>query len=207
MRTPRCSRSHPLRTRRAAGVVLAAAVATFTSGCRGAPVYDFGAIEASPDAAPSAERSISVPRFMTRLFADVLGRRPGSLDLTIDCDAVERVVPGFRDSTCGGRASITFPIDEREVIENALSSVAEPSALWPHLIAVFAAGSYAQVPRPTEWQGREGALVDHLFVRYLDRAPNAYERHTLSRALREDPAMTPRALLIGILSSEEYRRR
>jgi hypothetical protein len=177
------------------------------AACRGDPIYDFGTLGTAPAPGPSASRAPDVGRFVSRLYADVLGRRPGTLEVTIDCVAFDALFPGFRNANCGGQAEITFGLDERETLEGALLSVADPAALWPHLIGVFLAGTGVDLPTPAEVRGIEGAFVDDVFRRTLDRDPSPYERFELVRALREDPAMTPRALVTGVLSSEEYRGR
>jgi hypothetical protein len=183
------------------------AIALALGACRGDPVYDFGFVATGPAPGGATALALDVGRFVSRLYADVLGRRPGALPLSIDCDAFEAVIPGFKASTCGGRSTLDFTLDERDLFETALGAVADPAALWPHLIGVFLEGSGVTVASPADIRGHEGDHVDTTFRRYLDRDPTAYERFALTRALREDPAMTPRALLLGVLSSEEYRSR
>ena len=92
------------------------------AACRGDPVYDFGEVRTGPGST-AAPPPLDVGRFVSRLYADVLGRRPGALPLAIDCDAFDpAIMPAVGTPEPGGLtwyemlALLRRVIDVRQVV-------------------------------------------------------------------------------------------
>jgi hypothetical protein len=92
--------------------------------------------------------------------------------------------------------------DELRNVRNAFLSLADPTPIRLVMGRVLLESSGARVPASAVDATR---FVDEQFVRLLARPPTAKERAVFVESLKSDPQVTPRLVLLTLISSPEYQ--
>jgi hypothetical protein len=92
--------------------------------------------------------------------------------------------------------------DELRNVRNAFLSLADPTPIRLVMGRVLLESREARVPASAVNAPR---FIDEQFVRLLARQPSAAERTAFLNALKDDPQVTPRLVLLTLISSPEYQ--
>lgn len=92
--------------------------------------------------------------------------------------------------------------DELRNVRNAFLSLADPTPIRLVMGRVLLESSQARVPASAVMAPR---FIDEQFVRLLARPASAGERAAFIQALKDDPQVTPRLVLLTLISSPEYQ--
>ncbi|MCK6460029.1 MAG: PKD domain-containing protein [Planctomycetes bacterium] len=92
--------------------------------------------------------------------------------------------------------------DELRNVRNAFLSLADPTPIRLVMGRVLLESGEARIPASAVDAPR---FVDEQFVRLLARPATAAERAAFVQALKNDPAVTPRLVLLTLISSPEYQ--
>ncbi|HEX5137354.1 MAG TPA: PKD domain-containing protein [Planctomycetota bacterium] len=92
--------------------------------------------------------------------------------------------------------------DELRNVRNAFLSLADPTPIRLVMGRVLLESNEARIPASAVDPSR---FVDEQFVRLLARPPTADERGAFVRALKSDPSVTPRLVLLTLITSPEYQ--
>ncbi len=92
--------------------------------------------------------------------------------------------------------------DELRNVRNAFLSLADPTPIRLVMGRVLLESREARLPASAVMAPR---FVDEQFVRLLARPASAAERAAFVQALKDDPQVTPRLVLLTLISSPEYQ--
>ncbi len=92
--------------------------------------------------------------------------------------------------------------DELRNVRNAFLSLADPTPIRLVMGRVLLESREARLPASAVMAPR---FIDEQFVRLLARPASAAERAAFVQALKDDPQVTPRLVLLTLISSPEYQ--
>ena len=94
------------------------------------------------------------------------------------------------------------PLSASTALHLAFLSLADPTPIRLVMGRVLLESNEARIPASAVDPFR---FVDEQFVRLLARPPTADERGAFARALKSDPNVTPRLVLLTLITSPEYQ--
>jgi hypothetical protein len=92
--------------------------------------------------------------------------------------------------------------DELRNVRNAFLSLADPTPIRLVMGRVLLESGQARIPASAVTPPR---FIEEQFVRLLGRQPTEKERASFVEALKTDPQVTPRVVLLTLISSPEYQ--
>jgi hypothetical protein len=169
-------------------LVLAVLLAVAGTACQ--DEYEFDPVTAGEVDTARAPRPKTDGQFLRSVYADLLGRAPGQLEVAI-VDA-------------GGNVLSEFPLDEQELLLTVLDGVGDDDAMRSLVVAGLVESEELKLPRKEE-VADPASFVAEQFRAFLGREPNAYELDAFVSAWNEDPAVDPKVVVRAIIGSREYQ--
>lgn len=152
--------------------------------------YEFDPIAAGEVDSDRAPRPKTDGQFLRSVYADLLGRAPGQLEI--------QIVDGT------GNVLSEFSLDEQELLLVVLDGLGDDDAMRSLIIAGLVESEELALPAKEEVSD-PAAFVGQQFRNFLGREPNAYEREAFVSAWNTDPAVDPKVVVRAILGSREYQ--
>ncbi len=129
-------------------------------------------------------------QFLRSVYADLLGRAPGQLEVEIVDE--------------GGNTLSEFPLDEQELLLVVLDGVGDDDAMRSLVVAGLVESEELSLPAKAD-VADPAAFVSEQFRNFLGREPNAYELDAFVAAWSRDPAVDPKVVVRAIIGSREYQ--
>lgn len=169
---------------RLTGILMLAALATACD-----TQYEFEDVTIGDDQTGRAPRAKSNSQFVRSVYADLIGRAPELYDLVIRFNGAE---------------ALRLPLDEQQLLVNALDAVGDPTPLRNLIVAGLVHHAEASLPDKVEVDDPEQFIRDQ-FRRFLGREPNAYELRAFADEWAADPKVNPRTVVRALIASREYQ--
>ncbi len=152
--------------------------------------YSFDPVTAGETDSERTPRPKTDGQFVKAVYADLLGRAPGQLEVAI-VDAQ-------------GAEVSAFPLDEQDLLLTVLDGVGDDDAMRALVVAGLVESEEVTLPSRGD-VADPAAFVAEQFRAFLGREPNAYELDAFVTAWNEDPAVDPKVVVRAILGSREYQ--
>ena len=177
--------------RRTHELLAACALALWACNAGDEGVTEYGFEEVSVGAPSDARepRPRSNNQFLRAVYADVLGRSLESYEF---------------DLSVNGQLLVSVPVDERALLSASLESISDVAPMRSVLITALLDAEGVDIPSRGEVDDPEAYIAEQ-FRRFLGREAGPYELHAFSEAWRDDPSVTPRAVIRALLESREYQ--
>jgi hypothetical protein len=169
---------------------LAAIMCLFLGATACQDTYEFEPITAGESDTAREPRPKTDGQFLRSVYADLLGRAPGQLEVQV-VDASDNVLS-------------EFSLDEQELLLVVLDGLGDDDAMRSLIIAGLVESEELRLPSKEE-VADPAAFVAEQFRTFLGREPNAYEREAFVAAWNTDPAVDPKVVVRAILGSREYQ--
>jgi hypothetical protein len=165
----------------------AAALAAPLSGCSNE--YEFEDVAVGDGDVGREPRARTNSQFVRAVYADILGRSPEIFDFV---------------ATAGGQEVFRFPVDEQELLVNALDGNGDPAPMRSLLVTGLLSSDEVDLPRKSEVDDPEEFIRDQ-FRTLLGREPGVYELEAFASEWESDPAVNPRTVIRALIGSREYQ--
>jgi hypothetical protein len=152
--------------------------------------YEFDPVTAGDSDTERVPRPKTDGQFLRSVYADLLGRAPGQLEVSLVDE--------------GGNTLSEFPLDEQELLLVVLDGVGDDDAMRSLVVAGLVESEELQLPAKAD-VADPAAFVTEQFRNFLGREPNAYELDAFVAAWNQDPAVDPRVVVRAIIGSREYQ--
>jgi len=152
--------------------------------------YDFGGVTVGQDNASRTPQARSNAQYIRGIYADVLGRAPEAYDFVVT------------DGT--GAELARFPVDEQQMLVDALDGINDPDALRALIATGLVNSPEAGYPEKTEVSD-PAAFITEQFQALLGRDPSTYELAAFVAEWKKDAAVSPRTVARALIASREYQ--
>jgi hypothetical protein len=169
---------------------LAIAMCLFLGATACQDSYEFEPIAAGEADTERAPRPKTDGQFLRSVYADLLGRAPGQLEVQV-VDGTDNVLS-------------EFSLDEQELLLVVLDGLGDDDAMRSLIIAGLVESEELGLPAKEE-VADPAAFIAEQFRTFLGREPNVYEREAFVAAWNQDPAVDPKVVVRAILGSREYQ--
>jgi hypothetical protein len=171
-------------------IAVALAAASMLAGAACAESYEFDKVTAGDVDSEREPRPRTDGQFLRTVYADLLGRAPGQLEIEV-ADESDQVL-------------YTVPLDEQELLLLVLEGSGDADAMRSLVVAGLVESEEVSLPS-REAVADPAAFVTEQFHAFLGRDPSAYELESFVTAWNEDPAVDPKVVVRAIVGSREYQ--
>jgi hypothetical protein len=151
--------------------------------------YVFEDVDTGGDGSGRAPRERTNSQFVRAVYADLIGRTPETYDFVVSVDGTE---------------ALRFPLDEEELLLNALDGVGDAQVMRSILVAGLLDSVEIELPAKAEVDDPDEWIAEQ-FRFFLGREPGVYELRAFAAEWAADAAVNPRTVIRALLESREYQ--